>query len=438
MRFSVETDVRSLREYQRENGDGALIATLDFDDLAESRVKVPVLMAIADAYNALGRLECAIKRWRKTLEQQPTYPSAISNIARSLFHLGKSRDAVAFLDEHFADIDWSFKRYDRNEIRNLLLVYGMLLLRAPRPPDLHPAFVALREFYPDDEEALALVKLGHTTEHPTPHDSHQVIKSAISSYASSTGTERRLIITRPGNVEMRACLNERFTHSLGNNAGIYLAPDDPNGSNHPFSEWKDSYVGAMLKSDLVMTVGVIDNFSVAWLDLLGIQEKSVNYPGSYLFWCEVLECLLQKKRVLIVSAFAETMRSQAGHLDQIHAGAFKFDITNINFCAAPQSIAFSSASSWYQNFAEMKQEISAIPFDIALIAAGGYGHPLMSALADSGKSAIYVGAILQTVFGIDGGRYKNNSHIKRNSYWRKPSAEETPARHKDVENGCYW
>ncbi len=438
MKFSVETDAKSLREYQRENGDGALIAALDFDDLADNRVRVAVLMAVADAYNALGRLECAIKRWRKALEQQPSYPSAISNIARSLFSLGKTQDAVAFLDEKFAEIDWSFKRYDRNEVCNLLLVYGMLLLRVPRPPGLHQAFLALREFFADDEQAQALVKLGHATEHPTPHDSHQVIKAAVSSYASSAGSDRRLIITRPGNVEMRACLAERYTHALGNNAGIYLAPDDPNSGDHPFDEWKDLYVGAMLQSDLVMTVGLIENFSVAWLDLLGIQEKSVNYPGSYLFWCEVLECLLQKKRVLIVSAFAETMRTQARYLEQIHEGAFNFNITNISFCTAPQSIAFSSASSWYQNFADMKREISTMPFDIALIAAGGYGHPLVSALAESGKSAIYVGGILQMVFGIDGDRYKNDSRIKKNNYWRTPSAEETPARHKDVENGCYW
>jgi hypothetical protein len=187
-----------------------------------------------------------------------------------------------------------------------------------------------------------------------------------------------------------------------------------------------------------MSIGTIEQYSDAWIDSLGVPEKMVRYPGSYLIWCEILECLLKTKRVLVVSAFADTMRVQARCLDGVHQQKFKFNTDNLVFYKAPQALSFSSPLSWYQNFEHMQREIAAMQFDIALIAAGGFGHPLLSVLADSGKSAIYVGGILQVVFGIEGARFDSNKAIIRNSYWCRPSADEKPTGFQNVEGGCYW
>jgi hypothetical protein len=56
----------------------------------------------------------------------------------------------------------------------------------------------------------------------------------------------------------------------------------------------------------------------------------------------------------------------------------------------------------------MKSEIAKIEFDVALLACGSYAMPLGDFVAsEMRKKAIYVGGILQLIFGIMGRRYEN-------------------------------
>ena len=93
---------------------------------------------------------------------------------------------------------------------------------------------------------------------------------------------------------------------------------------------------------------------------------------------------------------------------------------------------------WEENFETMTREIASGDFDIALISAGGYGHPLVSYLSSINKSAIYCGAVLQTVFGITGKRFDESMGMLVNNYWKRPSWDETPVGYSEVEGGCYW
>ena len=74
------------------------------------------------------------------------------------------------------------------------------------------------------------------------------------------------------------------------------------------------------------------------------------------------------------------------------------------------------------------------------VGAGAYGLPLAYHAKKLGKKAIQLGGPTQILFGIKGKRWDDHDVISKlyNSYWVRPSADETPSNYKAVEEGCYW
>ena len=81
-------------------------------------------------------------------------------------------------------------------------------------------------------------------------------------------------------------------------------------------------------------------------------------------------------------------------------------------------------------------------FDIALCSCGGYGNPLLTKIYEMGKSAIYVGGVLQMYFGVLGKRWiKERPDILRlfmNQYWTRPLDSEKPKNFLNIEDSSYW
>ena len=82
-------------------------------------------------------------------------------------------------------------------------------------------------------------------------------------------------------------------------------------------------------------------------------------------------------------------------------------------------------------------------FDVALCSCGGYGNPVCSFIySQLGKSAIYVGGVLQMYFGIYGARWlrerKDVLLLFMNEHWSRPSEAERPISSQSIENNCYW
>ena len=81
-------------------------------------------------------------------------------------------------------------------------------------------------------------------------------------------------------------------------------------------------------------------------------------------------------------------------------------------------------------------------FDIALVSCGGYANPICSFIYEKGKSAIYVGGVLQMYFGIYGSRWlKERPEIIKlfsNKHWIRPDINERPINNETIEDGCYW
>ena len=102
------------------------------------------------------------------------------------------------------------------------------------------------------------------------------------------------------------------------------------------------------------------------------------------------------------------------------------NIHNIMYNAGEnEAIEFSS---YFDALESMKAEILKKDFQVALIAAGAYGLPLVAYIKGLGKQAIHMASNMQILFGIHGKRWDNwpawAAHF--NEYWVYPSENETP------------
>lgn len=168
-----------------------------------------------------------------------------------------------------------------------------------------------------------------------------------------------------------------------------------------------------------------------------------SYIAPYLYekpWTS----MLRGKRVLVVSPFTDTIVKQYVKREQL------FDNTEVlpEFdelipLKAVQSIAGTPTQypDWFAALESMKEKMSALDYDVALIGCGAYGMHLAVHAKRMGRIGIHTAGWTQMLFGVYGNRWLNDEpQFKRfiNPYWVRPSTEETPERAQSIENGCYW
>jgi hypothetical protein len=152
---------------------------------------------------------------------------------------------------------------------------------------------------------------------------------------------------------------------------------------------------------------------------------------------------LKGKRLLIISPFVESMQEKLPVLDKIYDRDL-FPECSFVFLKPPQTQADTSSRSFHEELNDFDKEIDTIKdtFDVALVSCGGYGNLVCSSIFDMGKSAIYVGGVLQMYFGILGNRWieERNAvvNIFVNDYWTRPKDREKPSGFQKIERGCYW
>ena len=96
---------------------------------------------------------------------------------------------------------------------------------------------------------------------------------------------------------------------------------------------------------------------------------------------------------------------------------------------------------WQEHLDGFLTQLQGVEFDIALVAAGGYGMLIADHIyTNLNRSAMYIGGALQLFFGVIGKRWFDNKVILSlvNDHWIRPSQEERPQHHTKVEKGCYW
>ena len=155
---------------------------------------------------------------------------------------------------------------------------------------------------------------------------------------------------------------------------------------------------------------------------------------------------LINKKVLVIHPFVKSFQKQLKNNFNIYKDKNKrIFLEEFIFYKSFQTIAGNHIhNNWFETFRVMCDDISKIDFDIALLGCGGYGLPLCNFIKmNMSKSAIYIGGVLQLLFGVMGERWKNNSMWKdiineNDSQFIYPCKEELCNNYKSIENGCYW
>jgi hypothetical protein len=150
---------------------------------------------------------------------------------------------------------------------------------------------------------------------------------------------------------------------------------------------------------------------------------------------------LMNKRVLVISPFANTIKTQFTRIDKVFPG-FNLHSFDLEVIKSPMTINtnFPVSKSWFTNLNEVKHQMNNINYDVAIISAGSYSYPLAHHAKSIGKIGIHAGGGLQLFFGILGKRWDGAEYLEGilNRYWTRPSPEETPQSAHLVEGGCYW
>jgi hypothetical protein len=152
---------------------------------------------------------------------------------------------------------------------------------------------------------------------------------------------------------------------------------------------------------------------------------------------------LKGKRILIVHPFSKTFSKQVLNLKKVFPGKPWFENCDLQFIQPPLTLAGNHDDKDWQDhlepFLESLRELK--EFDIALVAAGGYGMLVSDFIFKNlGKSVIYVGGALQIFFGVIGKRWFENKDILKmvNDDWIRPLSDDKPSNFTRVEKGCYW
>lgn len=256
-------------------------------------------------------------------------------------------------------------------------------------------------------------------------------------------------ISRLGILELRSLcwslINRTIPgHLIGllqNNAGVY-GDNIHTIYNSFFNEYCESIKNCNIHvvwdtNDLIEQQKII--FDALSTTQLYVTHKTVE-PFYYDDPCSQH---LYNKKVLIISPFSNTIYKQYyDNRTKIWNNQKILPKFNLITYKSIQSIGNTGPhNNWLESLNIMKNDISNINFDIALLGCGAYGNPLVSYIYKYlNKTAIYVGGGLQLIFGIKGKRWESFPDINcnYNDSWVRPSINETPQAALSVEEGCYW
>jgi len=153
---------------------------------------------------------------------------------------------------------------------------------------------------------------------------------------------------------------------------------------------------------------------------------------------------LARLRWLVIHPFAQTIRSQLPHLNQLgvysesaHADlACRAKDTSVIACPQLPYMVPPRHQDWFEALEDLKAQMGRETFDIALVGAGAWSLPLVAHAKKLGRKGIHLGGALQLVFGIKGGRFDPADIY--NQAWIRPLPEEIPKDFKKMEQGAYW
>jgi hypothetical protein len=198
--------------------------------------------------------------------------------------------------------------------------------------------------------------------------------------------------------------------------------------------WGDAFTWAESIALEKSTIQVVPLAAISpWVESFPYLESS----GSKTPWTRILDGM----KVLVVSPFVNSISAQHSKLESCFKGIEypRFKLTTIR---APMTFNYvaNTQNNWFTNLENLIAQVKQVEFDVALVGAGAYSLPLVSAIKNIGKKAIHTGGGTQIFFGVMGNRWNNAPYVQKyvNDNWVKPSELEIPNSAEKIENACYW
>lgn len=173
--------------------------------------------------------------------------------------------------------------------------------------------------------------------------------------------------------------------------------------------------------------------------------KSIPLGNAVPFWHdEPWTKSLEGKKVLAVHNAAKTIAMQYPKRKRLFANPGMlpdFDL-KVYKCVMSACGAKPPFKTWFDALERMKEDISKIDFDVALIAGGAYGMCIGAFVKrDLGRTALHLGGMMQLLFGIKGRRWDSDPRYSGglyNEHWTRVLDEERPENFNTLEGGYYW
>jgi hypothetical protein len=143
-----------------------------------------------------------------------------------------------------------------------------------------------------------------------------------------------------------------------------------------------------------------------------------------------------------VHPFERSIRDQYARRLEIFADRRVLPEFELKTLRAVQSIAGTRTpfADWFAALDDMRERISEIDFDVAVIGCGAYGFPLAAHVKRLGKHAVHLGGATQYLFGIRSRASDENPRMRAlyTHAWVRPRDDERPENYLAVEGGRYW
>ncbi len=175
------------------------------------------------------------------------------------------------------------------------------------------------------------------------------------------------------------------------------------------------------------------------------SKSLVTHTNMMDFWRyeEPFTYALKGQKVLVIHYLAEQIKEQYKKRELLFTNPKVLPEFELMAMPAVQTIAGNRDSrfeTWFDALDFMYEETKKYDYDVALLGCGAYGMPLAAKLKQDGKKVIYMGGVLQMLFGIKGKRWDDEPRAAAmyNEYWVNPDPTMRPMRATTVEGGCYW
>ena len=231
-------------------------------------------------------------------------------------------------------------------------------------------------------------------------------------------------------------LSEKEQKMLRSPAGVF-----PMTSDH-LQKFAAAYLDAIAHADLL---GLMDAPFHGWL-IKAYAKKSqlAELPAlEPYFFEDPWTWQLQGKKVLVVHPFTASIEKQYSTVrEKIFSNPKMLPGFTLKLMKAPQTVPDNKIeyASWFEALTILEKKVQREDFDVAILGCGAYGLPLGATIKKMGKIAIHLGGATQLLFGVSGGRWRNNPKFQQfmNESWSPPLEEERPAGWQEIEGGGYW